>query len=107
MNKQIALVEDFGLITMDGVPVANSRRIAEVFGKEHKDVLRAIENHKATSEKDLSGLVAQFCATNFRPSYYKDRGKKIPGISTYQRWLRLCGNGLHWREGSKVQNCLY
>jgi Rha family phage regulatory protein len=52
--------------------------MAAIFGKEHKEVLRAIENHKATGEKDSSGLVAQFCAANFKESFYKDRGKRYP-----------------------------
>ena len=38
---------DIILSTQNGEPVASSRQIAENFGKEHKDVLRAIENIKA------------------------------------------------------------
>ena len=40
---------DIILSTQNGEPVASSRQIAENFGKEHKDVLRAIENIKADS----------------------------------------------------------
>ena len=54
-------------ITMtSGVPCVSSLQVAEDFGKNHKDVLRAIEN-----------LAAQNCATKnlFIESTYENRGK--------------------------------
>lgn len=41
----------------------NSRRIAEVYGKQHKNVLRQIDNLVA----DLGGDTDEFCRLNFEP----------------------------------------
>lgn len=78
--KNLTLLQnhDFGVTALDGIPVVCSRRVAERFDKEHKDVLRAIEKHLAVAKKDFSGLVAQFCAANFKESFYRDRGKRYP-----------------------------
>jgi phage regulator Rha-like protein len=45
-------MSDIVLSTQNGQAVVSSREVAERFGKNHKDVLRAIEN-----------LAAQNCAT--------------------------------------------
>lgn len=52
-----------------GVPVTTSRKIAQVFEKEHKNVLRDIENILTDDE---------FSRLNFELSNYKSRGKKYP-----------------------------
>ena len=44
-------MNDIILSTQNGEPVVSSREVAKNFGKEHKDVLKAINN-----------LVAQNCA---------------------------------------------
>lgn len=46
-------MNDIILSTQNGEPVVSSREVAKNFGKEHKDVLKAINN-----------LVAQNCAAN-------------------------------------------
>lgn len=53
----------------NGKPITTSRKIAKVFGKEHKNVLRDIEN--IVSDDEFSRL-------NFEPSNYKSRGKQYP-----------------------------
>ena len=57
------------LSTQNGEPVASSRQIAESFGKEHKSVLRSVED-----------LVAQNCAAKsmFYETTYENRGKQYP-----------------------------
>ena len=50
------------------VPSTTSLKIAEVFGKEHKDVIKAIENHIAEGE---------FTERNFALSSYKDPSGKL------------------------------
>lgn len=72
------LPDIYGVTEKNGVPVVCSRKVAEVFKKDHKDVLRAIDNHITTGTKDGTGLVAQFCAANFCLGHYKDRGKRYP-----------------------------
>ena len=51
-----------------GMPVTTSRKIAQVFEKEHKNVLRDIENILTDDE---------FSRLNFELSNYKSRGKNI------------------------------
>lgn len=57
------------LSTQNGEPVASSRQIAESFGKEHKSVLRSVED-----------LVAQNCAAKsmFYETTFENRGKQYP-----------------------------
>lgn len=61
---------DIILSTQNGEPVASSRQIAESFGKEHKDVLRAIENIKAQN----CALASMF----FETTYTAGTGKAYP-----------------------------
>ena len=60
---------DIILSTQNGEPVASSRQIAESFGKEHKSVLRSVED-----------LVAQNCAAKsmFYETTFENRGKQYP-----------------------------
>lgn len=60
---------DIILSTQNGEPVASSRQIAESFGKEHKTVLRSIEE-----------LAAQNCAAKsmFYETTFENRGKQYP-----------------------------
>jgi len=61
-----------GVYSHDGQAKVSSRFIADVFKKEHKDVLESIRNCNCSSE---------FSQRNFTPSTYKDsRGKKQPEI---------------------------
>ncbi|MEN6624199.1 MAG: Rha family transcriptional regulator [Smithella sp.] len=58
-----------------GIPVVSSRKVAEIFSKEHKSVLRAIENATVPT----SGLSEEFRQRNFVPSFYKnEQNKKQP-----------------------------
>lgn len=63
-------MNDIILSTQNGEPVASSRQIAESFGKEHKDVLRAIENIKAQN----CALTSMF----FETTYTAGTGKAYP-----------------------------
>lgn len=70
--KTLTLVKntDYGVTALDGTPVVSSRRVAEVFRREHKDVLRAIQN---------CGCSDDFNRRNFTPTTYKDsQGRKQP-----------------------------
>lgn len=75
MSKLI-LNTECGLYERNGKAFCTSRQIAEQFGKEHKTVLRAILDKIEFSKDDE--VAAQFCATNFVESKYKDRGKWYP-----------------------------
>jgi Rha family phage regulatory protein len=67
MNTLPANVVHFpvsAVMLKDGHPITTSRAIAEVFGKEHKNVLRAIENLDCPGE---------FIRLNFEPADYIDK----------------------------------
>lgn len=57
-------VSDLGVIVVDDVPKVSSRKVAEMFGREHKTVLAAIEN---------AGCSKEFGRQNFEPTSYKDQ----------------------------------
>jgi Rha family phage regulatory protein len=43
MKNELMTVDDFGVMEKHGIPVVSSRRVAEIFKKSHKNVLRDIE----------------------------------------------------------------
>ena len=60
-------MNDYGIFaTARYEAMVDSRFVAEVFGKEHKNVLQAIENIR--SEK--SGYSSEFRRLNFKPTKY-------------------------------------
>lgn len=65
-------MNDIILSTQNGKPVASSRQIAESFGKEHKHVLRDIENLIGGESK--IGLSSMF----FKSEYISAQNKKLP-----------------------------
>lgn len=63
---------DLGVNPHDGAAKVSTRFIADVFNKEHKDVLESVRNCNCSNE---------FSQRNFTPSTYKDsRGKKQPEV---------------------------
>jgi len=73
MNKKPIPFDDrYEVIAVDGVPVVSSRKIAEMFGKRHDNVLQAISNSQCSPD---------FRLLNFKESSYKNnQGKKQPEI---------------------------
>ena len=63
---------------LNGVAVADSRNVAKVFGKEHKNVLRAIDDINADMYPLIEeNLVAQNCAAKFFiETTHENRGKQ-------------------------------
>jgi len=59
--------KNINLIIVNGRPATTSRKIAKYFNKQHKDVLRKIENLDCSP---------QFTERNFAPSDYKDSSGK-------------------------------
>lgn len=74
--KQLIPMNEFGLMAgTDCIARVDSRKVAEVFGKQHKHVLRDIEH----INQSKSGLTEEFRRTNFEPITYKDQqGRKQP-----------------------------
>ena len=75
--KELIPMNEYGLMADNHCVVrVDSRSIADVFGKQHKNVLRDIE--KLTESK--SGLSEEFSRLNFEPISYTDQfGRKQPG----------------------------
>lgn len=77
-----------------GVPVTTSRKIAKVFGKEHYNVLRDIENLDCSES---------FNAINFELVNYKDKkGEKKTRIHNYKRWFCIFSYGVQGQESSGI-----
>ena len=82
-------MNDIILSTQNGEPVVSSREVAKNFGKEHKDVLKAINN-----------LVAQNCAAKsmFHLSDFENRGKKYPMYLMNRGGFSLLAMGFTGKE---------
>lgn len=63
----------FGVTEKRGVPVVSSRKVAEVFGRRHDNIMLTIKN--AIDDTDFA---PDFSGANFIESTFKDRGKKYP-----------------------------
>lgn len=80
-----------------GQPMTTTRRVAAMFGKEHKNVLRAVERLRPDLPGDFSRL-------NFEPrTYVDDRGKEQPEYLLTQDGFLMLAMGftgpaaIHWR----------
>jgi len=75
MSNLRMIDKELGVSELKGKPVVTSRKVAEVFEKDHKHVLENIR--KITEPKN--GLSEQFAKINFLLSEYKDStGRKLP-----------------------------
>lgn len=84
------------LVTIkDGQPVTTSLKVAEVFGKQHKDVLRAIR------ELDVP---KDFTERNFAPSEYTDpTGRKLPMFHITRDGFTLLAMGFTGRAAMQFK----
>lgn len=71
--KSAVPMNEFGITEKGGIAVVSSRYVADVFGRRHDDVLKAIRN----AISPTSGLSADFSARNFAETLYKDEQRKI------------------------------
>lgn len=81
---------DIILSTQNGEPVASSRDVAKRFGKEHKDVLRAIKS-----------ITAQNCAVTqmfYQSEYTAGTGKKYPMYLMNRDGFSLLAMGFTGKE---------
>lgn len=76
----------------NGQVLASSREVAEKFGKNHKEVLRAIKN----ISKEIS--TAQFCALFKLSSYKASNGKKNPEYLMNRDGFSLLSMGFTGKE---------
>ena len=77
--KELIPIDDCGMFVgkKDEEVRVSSRYIAKLFNKEHKTVIRAIDNILKSD-----GLSEEFSRHNFAPSTYKtNRGKLIVNIA--------------------------
>lgn len=72
MNELLPMITE-----RDGIPVTTSRAVAEQFGKQHKNVIRDIENLRATLDETENGKA--FNRLNFEPVTLPDaKGESRP-----------------------------
>lgn len=83
-----------GLVVLeDGVPMTDSRVVAEKFGKLHKDVLKAIHNLDCSSE---------FGQRNFAPSeYLNSQGKSQPYIRMTRDGFTFLAMGFTGKDAAR------
>ena len=75
MSKLKIWNKEFGIAQLSGIPVVSSRKVAEIFEKNHRHVLEGIR--KITEPRN--GLSEKFSESNFVLSEYKDStGRKLP-----------------------------
>ena len=69
--KNLAIIDnEFGIVNKNNIPMVTSRVVAEKFGKEHDNVLKAIRNAIHTLEEVAK---QDFNAVNFNAVEYKDK----------------------------------
>ena len=76
MSNLILPGDIYGVTEKAGIPIASSRRVAEIFKKRHDHVLRDIQEIIISFPK--SGEPNQNINQYFTSSTYKDRGKRYP-----------------------------
>lgn len=77
MNELLPMITE-----RDGIPVTTSRAVAEQFGKNHKEVLRAIENTITQLKETDEGKA--FNERNFAPISLRDAmNRKTPRLSSH------------------------
>jgi Rha family phage regulatory protein len=82
---------------VNGIPTTTSLKVAEVFGKNHKNVLRGIEDLQSKCPKEFTGL-------NFEPSEYTDNtGRKLPMYLLTRDGLTLLVMGYTGKEAMKFK----
>lgn len=81
----------------NGIPTTTSQKVAETFGKNHKDVLRGISLLRAKCPKE-------FTERNFAPSEYTDNtGRKLPMYLLTRDGLTLLVMGYTGKEAMKFK----
>jgi Uncharacterized phage-encoded protein len=97
--KEIVPKDSYGIFAdSNDTARVDSVFVAKVFGREHKTVLKAIENLDCSEE---------FNRQNFMPTSYKDsQGRNKSGCNDKRRLYISC-HGLHWKESRKVQGNVY
>ncbi|MGV0961788.1 MAG: Rha family transcriptional regulator [Limnohabitans sp.] len=93
-----AIVPQFAVVC--GRPVTTSLNVADVFGKQHKDVLKAIGRVK----NDVSVSDAEFGRRNFAPSsYLNEQGKEQPMFQVTRDGFTLLAMGFTGKEAMKFK----
>ena len=54
------------VISKNGIAITTSKKIAQVFNKEHREILRAIDNKLKSNNESI----VQFCTMNIKENYY-------------------------------------
>lgn len=78
MAKELISRNEYGLFANSkGIVMIDSRDVANIFGKQHKNVLRDIDN--------IYQVQGEFAKLNFEPGSYKDKNKQTRPCFTMTR----------------------
>jgi len=90
-------IPEYGIIVKDDRAWATSNKLAEMFEKEHKDVLENID-------KTIENLAADFSAVNFKKSTYKNtRGKSYRNYLITRKGFTLMAMGFTGEKALKFK----
>lgn len=94
MNNLVP-IDEFGLSERNGVPVVSSLKVSEYFTKEHKHVLRDIQ------ELDCSD---EFRQSNFGPSSYRNsQNKRMPEVLITKNGFMFLVMGYRGKKSAKIK----
>lgn len=94
-NENVVVIPQL-TVSEKGTPMASSLEVAAVFGKEHKNILRDIENIFEDIPQDFTEL-------NFEPSNYKDStGRELPMYNLTRDAFTLLAMGFYREESFAV-----
>jgi len=94
MNSLVELPQN-AVTLKDGHAIATSITVAEIFKKQHKDVLRAIRSFEIDEE---------FARRNFAPSsYINSQNKEQPMVEITRDGFTLLGMGFSGREAMQFK----
>lgn len=97
----IIIQQDAVYKTEKGTPVTDSLKVAQVFGRQHKNVIRSIRDIMMSA--NLLANRQTFCES----TYYDSQGKQQPiFLMTKEGFLRI-GYALEWRKGKSIQDGFY
>lgn len=98
MNELLPMITE-----RDGIPVTTSRAVAEQFGKQHKNVIQAIEGLRATLDETEDGK--EFNRLNFQPVTMPDaKGEARPAYLLTRDGFTLLAMGFTGAKAVSLPN---
>lgn len=91
--------DEWGVRGIKDRAVVSSRMVAEIFGRPHNDVLKAIRK----STNDLSEVAGDFLLANFTENTFTNRGKKYPEFILTKDGFTYIAMGFTGKDAAKYK----